>query len=75
MNDLKGRPWATVAQVKVGSKLEADGDFTCIKKGTVLTVEDSKNGLSVPCKEGGHLLDGQLSDDGTHYVGLYCVAE
>lgn len=73
MSDTSGRPWATVKQVKKGTIVETDGDFTCIKKGTNREVKENVFGLYIDCKEGGHQLDGQLSEDGTHYVGLYYV--
>ena len=74
MHDLNGRPWATVAKTKEGSKVEVDGDFTCIRKGEVREVHTHKDGgLYIQCAEGTHLLDGQLSEDKTHYVGLYHV--
>lgn len=72
MLDLQGRPWATVSETKAGSAVRTDGDFTCIAEGQVLIVQAREDGaLFIPCDEGGHDLVGQLSDDGTHYVGLY----
>jgi len=75
MKDLSGRPYATVASTKAGDVLEADGDFTCMREGAKLTVTDSEDGLMVPCRDGGHCLDGQIqSEDGTDfYMGLYPV--
>lgn len=74
MKDLSGRLYATVAETKVGSKLEADGGFTCIKEGSVLTVEKDHWGrLYVPCGSGEHYLGGQVSSDGAHYIGFYHV--
>jgi len=72
--DLQGRHYALVSEVKAGTKIQVDGDFTCIEKDTCLTVqEDAGNGLFIPCAdEGGkHSLEGQLSDDDAYYVGVY----
>lgn len=77
MKDLQGRAYARVGDVKAGDRLEADGDFTCIRKGAVLTVEDAGDGLKVPCRhQGGHMLDGQIKGKGAraHYLGLYPAA-
>jgi len=64
------KPFAKVSEVKAGTKLKADGDFTCIKENAVLTVEENDGGLFVPCKEGHHYIDGQL-DDGDEYTGFW----
>ena len=73
MNDLNGRPWATVANTQSGHQVETDAGFTCIDKGAILTVLNDEQGLYIPCSSGKHYLDGQLSNDLTHYVGLYRV--
>lgn len=75
--DLNGRPYATVAEVKEGTFLEADGDFTCLIKGANRRVLARSDGqLYIECLAfGGHSLDGQLDideEDGTEfYNGLY----
>ena len=56
------------SDVHPGTMLIADGGFTCIKEGDVLTVEADRNGMYVPCRDGKHYLDGQV--DRGHYVGL-----
>lgn len=56
--------------VKPGTRLKADDGFDCILPGKILRVEDHGSGLFVKCKEGKHYLDGQLSSDGTYYVGF-----
>ena len=62
--------YARVDQVTVGTMLTADGGFTCIKNGAVLTVQaDDKGFLFVPCSHKGHWLSGQL-DDGDQYIGF-----
>lgn len=59
-----------IADVKPGMKLKADGGFTCIKRGAVLTVEFDEQGLPfVPCKRGGHWLAGQVGEGG-ELIGL-----
>lgn len=75
--DLTGRPYATVAEVKEGTILEADGGFECMDKGDKLKVISRPDGsLYIECLAfGGHSLDGQIDideDDGTKfYNGLY----
>lgn len=42
--------YAKIADVKPGTCLRADGGFTCIAEGAILTVEADENGnLFVPC--------------------------
>lgn len=66
----------SVSVVNVGTRLKADGDFTCIDEGSILTVMADLNGeLYVPCKEGRHYLAGQLNDSETYYVGFWLVAD
>ena len=71
--DNDGRPYATVAGTQVGTMLQADGDFTCLRKGAKREVLELGGELYVDCRDGGHLLAGQLSEDGTHYVGFYTL--
>jgi hypothetical protein len=73
MNDINGRPYATIAETKEGTKLEADDGFDCIKCGTTLVVCSTYGALYIPCTAGEHLLLGQISADDTCYAGLYCV--
>lgn len=63
-------PFAQIADVHEGTKLIADGGFTCLKAGAAVTVERGADGLFVPCADGKHFIDGQL-DDGDEYIGLY----
>lgn len=65
--------YAHFDHVKVGTRLKADGGFTCIEEGSVLTVAEYGNELFVPCNCGQHFLDGQL-DDGDRYIGFTLVA-
>lgn len=62
-------PWATIAQVGIGTRLVAGDGFTCLAEDTVVTVAEDEFGLFVPCDEGRHRLDGQL-DDGDAYIGF-----
>lgn len=59
--------------VKEGDQVIADGGFTCLKDGAVLTVKTHPtigaalgpgHQLYVECDAGGHFLDGQTDDDG-----------
>lgn len=71
--DTAGRPYATVVDTKVGDTLQADGGFTCLLNGECARVADKDGVLAIPCSEGWHTLDGQISSDGRTYVGLYPV--
>jgi hypothetical protein len=63
--------WAHENEVHEGTILVADGGFTCIPEGKLLTVARKLHSedLYVPCAEGNHMLDGQLDEAG-RYVGL-----
>ena len=62
--------FAHIDEVKVGTLLEADGGFTCLRNGEVVEVERHESGeLTVPCRDGTHFLDGQL-DEGNEYIGF-----
>jgi hypothetical protein len=85
--DTNGRPYVRVNEIKIGLKLEADGGFTCIREGTILTVDHDDDGFFVNCggpdySTGGngtkdkpqierHYLSGQLDDLEEVYIGLY----
>lgn len=71
MPDTKGKPWAQVSETKAGSILIPDGGFTCLEEAIAVIVREDARGLYVPCSDGRHGLDGQLSDDGAEYVGLW----
>ena len=61
--------FSEISTVTDGTKLIADGGFTCIRQGEVLTAKaDAQGHLYVPCNEGKHYLDGQA--DKGHYIGL-----
>jgi hypothetical protein len=73
MNDIQGRPWAKVSEVKNRSIVKMDDDFSCMMGGVNRIVQEDDGGLFVVCAEGHHYLNGQLSEDETHYVGVYHV--
>lgn len=77
--------FAKVEEVKEGMSLIADGGFTCLHDGDVLTVQKHPElaaanpdlpwlALFVPCSDGRHFLDGQIDDDG-FYVGFKLAPE
>lgn len=69
--DINGTPWAKLSELKPGHILIPDGGFTCMKEGVPVAVaRDQAGALYVPCRSGGHTLDGQ-ADDGETLVGLY----
>ena len=54
-----------LTEAKTGTKVRADGGFTCIRRGSVITVEIDAEGFPfVPCRSGGHWLAGQVDADG-----------
>jgi len=60
-----------LSDVKQGDVLIADGGFTCLKEGQRCAVQSDSNGLFIPCNEGKHYLDGQVSfDNKGELVGL-----
>lgn len=60
-----------VKDVKKGSIIISDGNFTCLKENQYCIVhKEDNNQLYVKCSEGRHFLDGQLSDDGKTYIGF-----
>lgn len=58
-----------LSEIKSGDWLKADGGFTCLKDGQVVSVHVDEAGLFVPCRDGRHYLDGQEGTDGD-CVGL-----
>lgn len=69
--DREGREYARADAVKEGTVLIADGGFTCMEKGSSHVVEVDDEGPYVRCRYGRHHLDGQVTMDETHYLGLY----
>ncbi|AOG03409.1 hypothetical protein [Bosea sp. RAC05] len=66
-----GREWARIDQTVKGSQLSADGDFSCIRDGATLVVDEDEDGLFVLCRHGRHHLHGQANDDETHFLGFW----
>jgi hypothetical protein len=61
-----------VADVKPGTVLIADGGFDCLRNLELCTVKmDDRGELYVDDDQGRHDLEGQLNNDGTHYVGFW----
>jgi hypothetical protein len=68
--DTNGRPWAKIADVKAGDRVEADSGFDCLIGDRIAVVEADKDGhLFIKCAKGKHYLAGQIQGD--HYLGLY----
>ena len=70
---IEGNDWSVpVDKVDYGTQLICDAGFNCLAEGSVVTVMDDIWGLHVMCSgDGGkHYLDGQLDDEGGHYVGF-----
>lgn len=63
--------------VQAGDILICDAGFSCLKLGATVTVEASPCGSTfIRCKNGTHLLDGQIQDeDDDTLVGLRRVAK
>lgn len=70
--DKNGRTYAKLSDVKPCDVLEADGGFDCLKPRQLEIVKVKENGsLYIDCSyDGGHILDGQLDDEG-YLIGLY----
>ncbi len=68
------RKFVRVEDAVEGSLVEADGGFTCIKKGTILKiVQDVDGDLCVPCDKGLHGLAGQVEKD--YLIGFYPLTD
>ena len=70
LNDREKTMAVKIEDVKEGSVLIADDGFTCLKDGAECVVERQGDELGVKCSHGFHDLEGQVSDDGTEYVGF-----
>lgn len=66
---LQGNAYVKTSEVKVGTRLRADGDFTCLPKDAVLYVFEDGHGLFVECSEGKHRLE---EDDYDGYFLGWC---
>lgn len=69
--DLQGRAYAKVDEVKFGDVIQVDAGFPCIEANSVHVVDEDDTAIFIPCQHGKHYLDGQISDDGKTYVGVY----
>lgn len=70
-----GKEWARLSQLRRGDRVLTDDGFTCGINNKTLTVEQNAHGFFVPCDEGQHFLDGQLSDeDEDHLIGMWPAA-
>lgn len=54
--------YAKLSEVKSGDKLRADGGFTCLAEGDIVTITKYNSILYVPCACGRHYLEGQLDE-------------
>lgn len=74
MKDKQGRAYAKVTDTKIGSRVRVDASFDGIRSGASRVVKKDEYGLYIDCRtrsDSRHYLDGQLSSDGAHYIGLY----
>lgn len=71
--DRDGRPYANIAQVGAGTRLQCDGGFDCMREHEIkIVVLDPAGKPFISCDHGQHFLDGQVDDeaDGS-LIGLY----
>ena len=77
ITDHKGRPYALVANVKVGDKLVPDCGFVdegveCLGEDRVYVVESDPTGrLYVQCAAGIHYIDTPDISNGVQFIGFY----
>lgn len=74
MQDIQGREYAKLSQLKAGDIVTVDGDMDCMKPWSQHIVEVDDFGLSIPCKHGAHYLNGQLRDEtdkDDSLIGIY----
>lgn len=73
MNDIHGRIYAKLSELKPSDTVIVDDGFDCMTKWSERQVYcDSRGELYVPCKSGEHNLEGQLMDaDNDSLVGVY----
>ena len=70
--DNNGRDYARLSKLEPGDVIEVDNDFTCINGGTQTRIHAAADGaLYFACREGGHLLDGQLDSRSDALIGVY----
>ncbi len=64
--------YAKFSKVKEGDILITDGAFTCMNPNSAKVVKRKlglNGGLYIDCREGGHMIDGQLDERG-FLIGL-----
>lgn len=59
-----------IEHISEGTQILLDEGFNCVEVGAQRAVCRDDNGLYFLCHSGRHYLDGQLSDNGKHYVGI-----
>jgi len=70
-HDINNREYLRKDQAKANMKVELDADFTCIKAGETILIQDELGELYFKCDQNRHYIDGQENSTGTHYVGIY----
>lgn len=72
MQDLNGREYAKLSELKAGDLIELDSEFTCMKG--VARICDEQGGLYICCSHGKHFLDGEVYDNyDDSLIGIYKV--
>lgn len=63
-------PALRLDELKVGDRIQGFEAWGCVPDNATRTVMSDGDRLCVACKEGVHMLDGQLCDDGQHLLGM-----
>lgn len=78
MNDINGRQYAKLSQLKHGTKVELDDGFPCMEyKSTVVKIIECECGcksLMFKCQNEttAHFIDDHITEDGS-IIGIYLV--
>lgn len=72
MDDVNGRPYAKLYELKAGDKVELDASFPCHKAGIVKLSKSDLDKLGFKCAAGFHEISGQ-ADIGGNCIGVYNV--
>lgn len=65
------KTYSRLEEFQNGEECQVDGDFTCVKAWSTVTIQHDVEGKPFfECKSGSHYLEGQLNEDGL-VVGLY----
>lgn len=72
---MTSRPRVPKNAIKKGTWLQVDDCFTCVPPNAIVEVYGNEDyGLYFECREGRHLLDGQLDfETKTEYVGVSII--